>query len=327
MNISVAKPDDIELELLESQGGNISPDHFGELLARLKKSRSLDHAGQPILGNTLGELDIIYVVLHKGYVYELDENGDPKYTCVMKGVTDYWLAGFGSLRISQARNSDKNTADITISLLPQAQKMVYECFLVQRLVQHAFDALHIHRVTASIVCPIQPYYTAVKKKQVLFNTKQLCSAFEKFGFTFEGVTRGAIKSSTKAENEDHVWHDVHRMSMLNTDYFEGGRWHILSNTRAFQEKNPKSMNSWERMVQRQEEEKRDLELWVVNPSSKNMVMENDIYEEEERSDDETVLGDDDDNEWQIPDDFRGLALWNMWIRSKPITLCIYSKNC
>ncbi|KAG8701921.1 hypothetical protein FRC11_011810 [Ceratobasidium sp. 423] len=251
----------------------------------------------------LGELDIVYVVLRKGYIHEADVNGAPKYTYVMKNDTDHWLAGLGSLRFPRVGHGDENTADIVVSLLPRAQNLGCGRFLVQKLTQHAFDTLRIRRVIARIVCPVQPYYTATRKKQVALNTKQICWTFEKFGFMFEGVTRGAIKSPA-AKGGEPVWHDVHRMSMLVTDYFDGEMSYMLSNTCALQEKRPRSVTEtspWESMMKRQEEEKRDLESWTRKPDE--AVLENDVFDDEEDSDDNTVLGDDDDSDWEIPEDF------------------------
>ncbi|CAE6477486.1 unnamed protein product [Rhizoctonia solani] len=303
MNAGIATPNDFELELLEAQGGNISPDHFSQLLAQLTESCSLDHVSRSLLETTLGELDMVYVVLRKGYIYEFDENYVRKYTSVSKNDTDYWLAGLGSLRFPQAGYSDKNTADIVVSLLPRAQKLGCGRFLVQKLIQYAFDTLRIRRVTAQVVCPVQSYYTAARKKEVVLNTKQLCWMFEKFGFMFEGVTRGAIKSPT-AKGEEPVWYDVHRMSMLDADYFEEGISYMFSNTCAFPGRQPRSITKrspWESMIQRHEEERRDLESWTREPGE--AALASDDFDDEGESDDNTVLGDDDDSDWEVPEDF------------------------
>ncbi|CAE6509663.1 unnamed protein product [Rhizoctonia solani] len=303
MKTSISKPDAFDIELLEAQGGNISPDHFDELLSQLEKNRSLDHANQGTLRATLGELDIVYVVLCKGYLDEMDENDIPTYTCVMKGDVDYWLAGLGCLRVG----NDEGTAELVVSLLPRAQNMGHGRFLVEKLVQYAFDTLRLRRITASVVCPVQPNSTVAENKQVLFSTKQLCWMFGKFGFKFEGITRGAIKSHTTARDDESVWHDVHRMSMLDTDYVEEVRSHTLSNTGDLREEDlGPAASPWESMIQRQEEEKRDLESWFKTPS--RTVIADDAYgyeeqDDEEQSDEETILGGDDDNEWEMPEDF------------------------
>ncbi|CAE6401800.1 unnamed protein product [Rhizoctonia solani] len=305
MNTDVVGTDDFELELLEAQAGNISSDQFDQLLAQLKKSHSLDHIAQPAFGTALGELDVVYVVLRQGYLTELDENGSFVYTGVMKGATDYWLAGFGSLRFPNAWCGDESTADITVSLLPRAQGMGGGRFVVEKLMQHAFGTLRVRRVTASVICPIQPHHSAERNKQILFNTKQLCWIFEKFGFGFEGVTRGAVESPIAAEGGAPVWHDVHRLSILLIDYLSKGTAPIFSSSPAIRqgESEPVSKTSpWESMMQRQQEEKREMESWATEPQAVSGIEEGYDYDEEE-SDDETVQGDDSDSDWEMPEDF------------------------
>ncbi|KAH7334447.1 hypothetical protein B0J17DRAFT_631228 [Rhizoctonia solani] len=304
MKTGILDPDDFDIELLEAQGGNIPPDHFDELLSQLQKNRSLDHASQEILGTTLGELDIVYVLLCKGYLCEVDENDVPKYTGVMKGEVDYWLAGMGCLRVG---HGDEGIADLVVSLLPRAQNMGRGRFLVEKLAQYAFDTIRLRRITASVVCPVQPHYTVAQKKKIIFNTKQLCWMFEKFGFKFEGITRGGVRSSTATQGGETVWHDVHRMSMLDTDYFEERRSYKSSNTHTSREEDFKSAtNPWESMIRRHEEEKCDLQSWAESSNSTAAIYDAYEYEEqdyEEQSDDETVLGGEDDSEWEMPADF------------------------
>ncbi|CAE6471584.1 unnamed protein product [Rhizoctonia solani] len=303
MNNDAEIPKDFDLELLEAQGGNIAPNHFNELLYQLQKSGSLDYATTQALGAPLGELDIVYVVLRKGYIYDVGTDKIPRYTCVMKNEADHWLAGFGSLRVSQSGSGGGSTAEILVSLLPRAHKSGCGRFLVQKLLQYAFDTLRgsIHRVTAPVVCPVQPYHTATQRKQILFKTKQLCWMFEKLGFKFEGVTRGAVESFAGAEGGKPVWHDVHRMSILNTDHLDP-----LSHAYAFNDAPERvaKADPWQSMLQRQEEEKRDLESWTEKPVG--LARADDACDGEDQSDgesdDDTVLGDG-DSDWEMPDDY------------------------
>ncbi|CEL53825.1 hypothetical protein RSOLAG1IB_06606 [Rhizoctonia solani AG-1 IB] len=307
MNTNTFNTNDFDIELLEAQGGNISSERFDQFVAQLKKNHLLDHIGQPGPESALGELDVVYILLQKGYITEIDMDGKFIYTNVMKEETDYWLAGFGCLRFPSAYRGDKNTADVTISLLPRAQKRGGGSLLLKKLLQHAFDTLRIHRVTASITCPIQPSHSAEEKKQILFNTKQLCWIFERFGFKFEGVTRGTVQSpAVAAEGGVPVWHDVHRLSMLLIDYLGEGATPILSNSpitikgirKPAIEKSP-----WESMLQRHEEENNEMKSWTAEP--RVMLSAEDGYNDEDDSDDETVQGGDSDSDWEIPEDFDG----------------------
>ncbi|CAE6484920.1 unnamed protein product [Rhizoctonia solani] len=306
MNSETKIPNDFDLELLEAQGGNISPDHFDELLSQLEKSGSLDYANQQALGAPLGELDIVYIVLRKGYIFDLDKDYNPQYTGVLKNEADYWLAGIGCLRISQAASGSGNAAEILVSLLPRAQKSGCGRFLVQKLVQYAFETLRgsICRVAAPIICPVQPHYNAALKKRILFKTKELCWIFEKCGFMFEGITRGAVQSCTGGEGGEPVWYDIHRMSILDTDYFDGERSYTHASQGGALKPTVKP-SPWESMIQRQEEEKREMELRTDKPP--NPVLADDACDAEgqgsDESDDETVLGGDDDSDWEDPDDF------------------------
>ncbi|KAG8720028.1 hypothetical protein FRC11_003251, partial [Ceratobasidium sp. 423] len=210
----------------------------------------------------------------------------------------------GNITPELEKDRPRDTADISIALLPEAQKQGCGRLAVQRLIEDAFDALRIHRVTASVVCPIRPSHSTTIKKQVLYNTKQLCWIFEKFGFKFEGISRGAVMRTRVAKGEEPVWHDVHRLSMLHTDYFDElkGRSYFLSNTRPSREETPTwtvPQSPWESMMQRQEEERLDIESWdkkaQVEIESVNDACENDNGD----SDEETILdgGSDSDQDW------------------------------
>ncbi|KAF8711863.1 hypothetical protein RHS03_01465, partial [Rhizoctonia solani] len=297
---------DFEFELLEEQGGNISSENFNQLLSQLKKRHSLDHIDQSTLGTALGELDIVYVVLRRGYLTQVDDEGKPLYTLVMNNNdVDYWLAEFGSLRFPNAARGDVSTAEITVSLLSRARRIGGGRLLVQKLLQHAFDTLRIRRVTASIVCPIQPHHSAEQKRRILFDTKELCWVFEKLGFKFEGVSRGAVESPVAAEDGKPVWHDVHRLSVLLIDNFEQGTAPSLSSSPAISKEGPEQMltkSPWETMIRRHEEEKSEMQSWTTE--SRLVVTVQEGYEEEEEdSDNETVQGASSDSEWELPDDF------------------------
>ncbi|KAF8756201.1 hypothetical protein RHS01_04782 [Rhizoctonia solani] len=282
---------DFEFELLEEQGGNISSENFNQLLSQLKKRHSLDHIDQSTLGTALGELDIVYVVLRRGYLTQVDDEGKPLYTLVMNNNdVDYWLAGFGSLRFPNAARGDASAAEITVSLLSRAQRIGGGRLLVQKLLQHAFDTLRIRRVTASIVCPIQPHHSAEQKRRILFDTKELCWVFEKFGFKFEGVSRGAVESSVAAEDGKPVWHDEQHPSFQLVSHSKEDSEQTLT-------KSP-----WETMIRRHEEEKSEMQSWTTESRLVVTVQEG-CEEEEEDSDNETVQGASSDSEWELPDDF------------------------
>ncbi|CEL53824.1 hypothetical protein RSOLAG1IB_06605 [Rhizoctonia solani AG-1 IB] len=308
----MAKPIGLDIELLEAQGGQVSREGFSTLFSQLQKSHLLDHL-TPLPTNA-GEFDVLYIILSKGRVYEPFEGNS--YGHIFKDGCTYWLAGFAYLLVPpnhshedaippRTDNSPGDTADITIALLPAAQNKGFGRFVVQRLLSYAFDTLHIHRVTASVVCPVQPSYSMRKKKQVAFNTKQLCWIFEKFGFNFEGISRGAITSNGVFEGNRLVWYDVHRMSILATDYF-GGRSIVLSNICSYGGALPLGVvqhSPWEKVIQRQEEEKHDVELWSKRP--KDVSADDACDENGGTSDDETILDGDDSSEkdWDMANDF------------------------
>ncbi|CAE6484926.1 unnamed protein product [Rhizoctonia solani] len=312
---------ELEIELLQTQGGKITYDLFYRLVALLEKTSSLDHISPlPLatLPSNLGEFDVIYVLLCRGFKDELDLDGNRLYPhTTSSDGWNCWIAGFACLVFPASRNrwarghndgAPGDTADITIALLPDAQKQGYGRLVVQRLVKHAFNALGIPRVTASIICPVRPSHTAATRKQSIYNTKQLCWIFERLGFKFEGVSRGAVASTELTKGEKPVWHDVYRMSMLQTDYFEKGRTYLLSHTRPFHEEihtRKVAQSPWESMIQRQEEEKRDMQSWgeKINAASVNDACENEDGDRD--SDDETVLGDGggSDHDWDMANDF------------------------
>ncbi|KAL5639165.1 hypothetical protein ACGC1H_006621 [Rhizoctonia solani] len=313
----------LEFELLQTQGGTITYDLFYRLVAQLEETRSLDHMSPlPLatLPSNLGELDVIYVLLCRDFDDDFNEHGNRLYPHTTSGDEwGRWIVGFACLLFPASRHrwarGDNNstpgdTADITIALLPEAQKQGYGRLVVQRLVKHAFNTLGIPRVTASVICPIRLSHSAATKKQLIYNTKQLCWIFERLGFKFEGVSQGAVASTGVTKGEKPVWHDVYRMSMLQTDYFEKGRTYLLSHTRSFHEEThtrKAAQSPWESMMQRQEEEKRDVQSWGEDLKT-NSVSVNDACENEDGgsdSDDETVLGDDGgrDQDWDMANDF------------------------
>ncbi|CAE6401784.1 unnamed protein product [Rhizoctonia solani] len=299
-----SKPIGLEIDLLETQGGKVPLEYFHKLISQLQKNHSLDHlSASPA---SAGEFDVVYIILSKGTLYEETETN--AYECIIIDGWSCWPAGFAYLlvppnrrrekaNISGGDNGPSDTADIKIALLPIAQTRGFGRFVIRTLLSHAFDALGIRRVTASILCPIQPSHSVAQKKQVGFNTKQLCWIFEKFGFKFEGISRGALMSMSVVEGEEPVWHDVHRMSMLITDYFQEKRSLSLSAMRSFSREFPLKVvqqSPWEIMIQRQEKEKHDVESWSKRPNdaSANDACGNDG----EASDDETVLGGDEISE-------------------------------
>ncbi|KAJ1301550.1 hypothetical protein OPQ81_008798 [Rhizoctonia solani] len=300
-----------EIGLLEAQGGKISYDDFYELITQLEKTHSLDYVNPlplAVLPDNLGEFDVIYVILLRGYKSDLNKNGDQAYIhATGENGSSCWLAGFASLLFpasSHRQDGDifpklnvgpGNAAEISISLLPAAQRRGYGHCIVRRLVMHAFNILRMPRVTASVICPVRPSYSANTKKQILYNAKQLCWLFER-----------------AAKDEGPVWHDVHRLSMLQTDYFDKGRSYFLSHTLSFNKGMPMQAppeSPWETLIQRQEEEKRDVESWQKKAQnvSVNDACDNDARDEDdEDSDEETVLGVDSggsDQDWDMASDF------------------------
>ncbi|CAE7220779.1 unnamed protein product [Rhizoctonia solani] len=323
----VSKPNGLEIELLTAQGGKIPYDLFYHLVVQLEKSRLLDNISPLSLATLpakLGAFDVIYVILQRGSKKDTDEDGNRLYahiTC--ERGWKYWLAGVACLVFPTSghqRGGDDNTdtpgdtADISIALLPAAQKLGYGRFVIKSLVHHAFNTLHIPRVTASVVCPVQPHYSAATKKQVIYNSKQLCWIFEKSGFKFEGISRGAVKCTKVTRGEPPVWHDVYRMSMLQTDYFARGKTYLFSHTHYFLDETPTRKvprNPWESMMQRQEEEKRDVQSWRENTKARFALAsdacesENEDENGDEDSDEDTILGDDagSDPDWDMTNDF------------------------
>ncbi|KAF8711864.1 hypothetical protein RHS03_01464, partial [Rhizoctonia solani] len=313
MHTHIKKPTGLCIELLESQGGLISLEDFHELWSMLRKTHSLDHL-YPLPTDT-EEFHLLYIIISKD-----QEHGDLGIHANGYGIEDegkYRLAGFACLVVPPNERREKSilsgnpngigdTADIRIALLPEVQKRGFGRFVVHELLGHAFDTLRIRRVTASVVSPVRPSHSAAQKKQLGFNTKQICRIFETFGFKFEGISRGAVMNTEAPEDDKPVWHDVHRMSMLVTDYFEGHIISSLSTIRSPCHKLPLKtvrLSPWDTMIQRQEEEKRDLKLWAEAPKD---TLANDACDEDgENSDVETMLGDDDvdEQDWDMANDF------------------------
>ncbi|KAG8730847.1 hypothetical protein FRC11_005650 [Ceratobasidium sp. 423] len=314
MDTRIPKPNGLEIQFLDAQGGRIQKGLFDELITLLEANRSLDYMSPlPAIPDGLGKFDEMYVILREGFKQTVDENGAMFYSYIpCGGGHAHWLAGFACLLfppgrqwgggdVPESENIPGDTAEIRIALGPAAQRQGYGRYVAQRLVEHAFSTLGIRRVTASIVCPIRPSHSATIKKQILYNTKQLCWIFEKFGFKFEGISRGVARS--RVAKEEPVWHDVHRMSMLQTDYFGAGRSYVLSNTHSFHEETPPRLglqSPWVTMVQRHEEERQDVESWRVEVQAASV---NDACDEEEDNGDETVLGGGSDQDWDMASDF------------------------
>ncbi|CAE6470499.1 unnamed protein product [Rhizoctonia solani] len=309
MNTCIPKPSGLEIQFLEAQGGRIKNELFHELTALLEESRALDYMSPlPAIPDCLGKFDEMYIILREGFKRTVGDNGAILYSYLpFAGGHAHWLAGFACLLFpprrqwgaSAALGSEVlgDTAEIRIALGSAAQKQGYGRYIIQQLVGHAFNTLGIRRVTASIVCPTRPSHSATVQKQVLYNTKQLCWIFEKFGFKFEGISRGAVMS--RVSEEEPVWHNVHRISMLHTDYLGAGRSYVLSNTYSFHEEIPPRLglrSPWVTMIERHEEERQDVKSWDVEAQAASA---GDACDE----DGETVLGSDSDQDWDMASDF------------------------
>ncbi|KAF8756198.1 hypothetical protein RHS01_04781 [Rhizoctonia solani] len=95
--------------------------------------------------------------------------------------------------------------------------------------------------------------------------------------------------NTEAPEDDKpVWHDLplnYPLPLSQTAFKNG------------------PLSPWDTMIQRQEEEKRDLKLWAEAPKD---TLANDACDEDgENSDVETILGDDDvdEHDWDMANDF------------------------
>lgn len=144
------------------------------------------------------------------------------------------------------------------------------------ITKFAFDILRVRRIVAPIMCPILPDYTPAEKKRVIFETKRLCWIFERYGFKFEGVSRGEVNDL----RETSVWHDIHRMSMLVAEFLAGQMENLFSHLPST--KAAESSSPWESMTRRHDEEQKQMELWNENPTP--TVKGDDCYDDDGGSD-------------------------------------------
>lgn len=90
---------------------------------------------------------------------------------------------------------NKTTTEIAVSLLPAARGKGIGKVAPRKLLEHVLDVLGVHRVLASIICPVRPDQSSAEKKRVVFEAKRLCCVFERCRLTFEGISRRAMKSN------------------------------------------------------------------------------------------------------------------------------------
>lgn len=270
----------ISFELRERDGGALDDIDYRVFARELAYLGVLDHAILTPEG-IINEAELSYTILHRGGVPSSshDDRGSRRFFAFDKFGTEHWTAGLCCLHFPNP--DDRSTAQIVIALLPEAREKGIGRAALHKLAECAFDVHRVHRVVASIVCPVRPEHSAAKKKQVVLETKRLCWVFEQYGFQFEGVGRGEVQGPPERETGASVWYDVYRMSLLETDHlatrvsglFTGG---TLSRGAA-------NATPWDSMLRRHEEEERQMRMLVESPRTST-------------DDDETTLRDDYDDD-------------------------------
>jgi RimJ/RimL family protein N-acetyltransferase len=291
----------ISLELRVPDGGNIEDMDLYRTARLLDRLYSLDHTSHT--PDTLtAQHALTYVILHRG-IPLFANNPHDRPVRFYKDDEDYWIAGICALYFPNL--DDKSTAEIVIALLPEARQKGCGRLAVQKVVEYAFDALRIRRLTAPIVCPVRPDHSAGEKKRAMFETKRLCWVFERYGFQFEGVSRGAVKDPRTPASALPVWYDVHRMSMLDTDYFSNqvsAQCTREPSLGALKQNQLIGSSPWESMARRHEEEKWRLAMWADTPvpvvtsnTSKAKIVEDE--------DDAEYYNSGGSDDWEDPEDF------------------------
>jgi GNAT superfamily N-acetyltransferase len=192
--------------------------------------------------------------------------------------------------------ADKSTAQIGVALIPEARRNGYGRAAIHKLLAYAFDALKVHRVVAQILCPTSPDKPPSARKQIIFDTKKLRYVFERFGFQAEGVTRAAVLAGSS-------WQDVHRLSILDTDWMS---MHMGSSFAHDPSSGAQSVSTpWEEMERRHEAERAELRGWREQPTSSNIPMEDkgdEIMNSDEDDEDTCYGGDGSSDDYEGCDD-------------------------
>ncbi|KAB5595013.1 hypothetical protein CTheo_1474 [Ceratobasidium theobromae] len=281
----------IVLELRDKEGGEVLDSELRLLGHQLNVTHSLDHTTLTP-DNITTQFELTYIMLHRGTrpSEDLDHTGRHRYSSYFRSDFEYWIAGMCCLYFPTPR--DRSIAEIVIALLPEARGKSVGRMVVQKLIEYAFDTLRVHRVIAPIVCPVRPDQSADEKKQAMFETKRLCHVFERFGFTFEGVSRGIVKrdrgvhmTRSRDGKSTSVWHDVHRMSMLDIDYFSNQLPRLLSSCTLSEAKRPDESGPWESMERRHKEERGQLKEWCPTPASGDANKSQAVEDDDEYYDD------------------------------------------
>ncbi|KAG8712882.1 hypothetical protein FRC09_019364 [Ceratobasidium sp. 395] len=188
------------------------------------------------------------------------------------GIKRGTMLGFCFLHFEHP--TDRNTAQIGVALLPECQNKGYGRAAVHKLLAYAFDALQVHRVFAQIVNVTAPSRPLKERKEALFETKRICRVFQKYGFHFEGVSRGAAMMEIEGAK---VWGDMHRLSILDTDWLsmKMGSLCVEGSSSTFMVPS----TPWEEMDQRHEAERKEMSGWCEKPGSSNAVEEVDDDDE------------------------------------------------
>ncbi|KAF8605725.1 hypothetical protein BDV93DRAFT_521536 [Ceratobasidium sp. AG-I] len=248
----------IVFDLPLNEGGNLYENDFRHIKGALLDTGSLKHL--PFAPDILQkEGTICHTIIaetdkpapmHR----RLDWTREEHYWCLtmwFDGKLRY-MAGLCFLFFPSP--ADRTVAQIGVALLPESRGKGFGRAAVHKLLRYAFEALKVHRVVAHITCPSSSKETSSERKQAIFQTRQLCWTFEKFGFQFEGISRGSM-----SHPKDDVWQDEYRLSILDIDWFtmqpDSG---LALPTRAV---------SYEGMVQRHEAEVEEMQQWLDVPAN------------------------------------------------------------
>ncbi|QRV81900.1 GNAT family acetyltransferase [Ceratobasidium sp. AG-Ba] len=236
------------LVMLEDHGGWVPIHKFTRYVwLALEQSNSLGHLA-------LGLKDILNDGRSSCYVVFSDVPiwGDKESLgsfLILSGTRQYV---YGFCFFNYPHLIDREVGQIGIVLSPEARGKGYGRLIIHHLLAYAFDELSVHRVVASILCPVHSPQTSLAKKQALIETKKLCHIFHQCGFSFEGITRGAVANG-------EIWQDVHRLSILDIEWLSIKTKGLLNPPKSSE--NRPSQNPWEEMEQRHEAERNEMLRW------------------------------------------------------------------
>ncbi|KAG8708815.1 hypothetical protein FRC12_015531 [Ceratobasidium sp. 428] len=254
----------ISFELDERYGGLIHQLALRyQLQDALLDAGSLEHLSIPLNAVLYSDHSYCYAILSALPVRNSKARGLDIWRGGSKKGT---MIGFCFLHFEHP--TDRNTAQIGVALLPECQNKGYGRAAVHKLLAYAFDAHHVHRVFAEVVNVTAPTRPAKVRKEALFEAKRICHVFQKYGFHFEGVSRGAAMMEVEGAK---VWGDMHRLSILDTDWFsmKMGSLSVEGSPSRFMVPS----TPWEEMDQRHGAERKELLGWCEKPRLSNVVQE------------------------------------------------------